>query len=238
MPGLPEHAEGSAEPASPPVGLPLHLLRLVSQGLPTGAFSYSRGLEAAVAAGWVRDEAGARDWILGTLQANVAALDGALFWRMASALEEGDRERFEQVDAWLAAARESREFQREDRRLGAALLRLLVALDVGAGADWRGRDLTYPGAFALATHHWRVTPAQALTGLLWTYVEGQVMAALRLLPLGQTAGQRILVAAVEPIERAARRARALPDDEVGNVAPALAMASAWHETQYSRLFQS
>jgi urease accessory protein len=64
------------------------------------------------------------------------------------------------------------------------------------------------------------------------------MAALRLVPLGQTAGQRILVEAVEPIERAALRARTLPDDEVGNVAPALAMASAWHETQYSRLFQS
>jgi urease accessory protein len=231
MPGLPEHAEGAA-------GLPLHLLRLVSQGLPTGAFSYSRGLEAAVAAGWVQGEAGACDWILGTLQSNLASLDGALFWRMARALEAGDHARFAEADAWLAAARESREFQAEDRRLGAALLRLLGALDMAGAGDWQDRGLTYPGAFALATHHWRVAPAQALTGLLWTYAEGQVMAALRLLPLGQTAGQRILIAAVEAIVRAALHARSLPDDEVGNVAPALAMASAWHETQYSRLFQS
>jgi urease accessory protein len=231
---LPEHAEAPADPA----GVPLHLLRLVSQGLPTGAFSYSRGLEPAVAAGWVQDEAGARDWILGTVQANLASLDGALFWRMACALETGDRARFAEADAWLAAARESREFQAEDRRLGAALLRLLAALDVAAAGDWQGQGLTYPGAFALATHHWRVAPAQALAGLLWTYVEGQVMAALRLVPLGQTAGQRILVAALEPIGRAAQRARTHPDDEVGNVAPALAKASARHESQYSRLFQS
>eukprot|EP01042_Synura_sphagnicola_P018198 gene18198-23011_t len=77
-----------------PGSIPLHLLRLVSQGLPVGGFSYSRGLEAAVHAGWVADEASARDWILGTLKANVAQLDGALFWRMAQALEAGDQERF------------------------------------------------------------------------------------------------------------------------------------------------
>lgn len=227
---------GLPEPAEPPAGVPLHLLRLVSQSLPTGAFSYSRGLEAAVAAGWVRDEASARDWILGTLQANVAALDGALFWRMARALEAGDRARFAAADAWLAAARESCEFQAEDRRLGAALMRLLAALDASFHGERHG--LTYPAAFALAARHWRVAPADALTGLLWTYVEGQVMAAIRLVPLGQTAGQRILIEAVDPIARAADFARSLPDEEVGNVAPALAMASAWHETQYSRLFQS
>jgi urease accessory protein len=135
MPGLPEHAEAAA-------GLPLHLLRLVSQGLPTGAFSYSRGLEAAMEAGWVRDELGARDWIIGTLQSNLASLDGALFWRMALALEAGDRARFAVVDAWLAAARESREFQAEDRRLGAALLRLLAALDMPGAGDWQDHDLT------------------------------------------------------------------------------------------------
>ncbi|MBP7003408.1 urease accessory protein UreF [Amaricoccus sp.] len=218
--------------------LPLHLLRLVSQSLPVGAFSYSRGLEAAVAAGWVADEAGARDWILGALQSSVASLDGALFWRMASALEAGDEAGFARADAWLAAARESRELQAEDRRLGAALLRLLVSLDVPGAVRWQGRALTYPAAFALASRHWRVDPGQALAGLLWAWVEAQAMAAMRLVPLGQTAGQRLLIEAVEPIERAARLARALPDDEVGAVAPALAMASAWHETQYSRLFQS
>jgi urease accessory protein len=218
--------------------MPLHLLRLVSQGLPVGGFSYSRGLEAAVLAGWVRDEKTARDWILGTLQANVAQLDGALFWRMANALEAGDRERFSAANAWLAAGRESREFQLEDRRLGEALLRLLVDLEVPAAPSYRDDELTFAGAFALAAHHWRIPPAAALSGLLWVYVEGQVNAAIRLVPLGHTAGQRILVEAAEAIEQAAARARSINDDDVGSLSPALAMASAWHETQYSRLFQS
>ncbi len=218
--------------------IPLHLLRLVSQGLPVGGFSYSRGLEAAVHAGWVINEATARDWILGTLRANVAQLDGALFWRMATALKACDSERFHTINAWLAAGRESREFQREDRRQGEALLRLLADLDVPAAQDEQGRALTYAAAFALACQHWHVAPEAALKGFLWVYVEGQVTAAIKLVPLGNTAGQRLLIEATTAIEEAAARARTLRDDEVGNLAPALAMASAWHEMQYSRLFQS
>ena len=218
--------------------VPLHLLRLVSQGLPVGGFSYSRGLEAAVHAGWVTDEATARDWILGTLQANVAQLDGALFWRMATALEVDDQERFGSANAWLAAGRESSEFQREDRRQGEALLRLLADLDVPAARHRQGCGLTYAAAFALAGHHWRIAPAAALRGFLWIYVEGQVTAAIKLVPLGHTAGQRLLIEAATAIEQAATRAQSLRDEEIGNLAPALAMASAWHETQYSRLFQS
>ncbi|MBI0432296.1 urease accessory protein UreF [Roseomonas sp. KE0001] len=230
-------ADGPALPG-PPGTVPLHLLRLVSQGLPIGGFSYSRGLEAAVSAGWVSDEQAARDWILGTLRANVAQLDGALFWRMATALEADDREGFGSANAWLMAARESREFRLEDRRLGEALLRLLDDLEVPAAQRYRDQALTYPAAFALAAHHWRIAPASALRGLLWVYAEGQVMAAIRLVPLGHTAGQRILIGAVEAIEQAAGRAQSVSDDEIGTLSPALAMASAWHETQYSRLFQS
>lgn len=218
--------------------VPLHLLRLVSQGLPIGGFSYSRGLEAAAAAGWISDEPTARDWILGTVQTNFLQLDGALFCRMATALDAGDHDRFLHANSWLAAGRESREFQREDQRLGEALLRLLVTLDVPLAENYQAQNLTYPAAFALATHHWRIAPTLALKGLLWVYVEGQVMAAIRLVPLGQTAGQRILIDAVEVIDRAVLLAQSITDEEVGSVAPALAMASAWHETQYSRLFQS
>ena len=229
-----------------PVQTLLHLLRLVSQGLPVGGFSYSRGLEAAVHAGWVRDEQTAHEWILGTLEANVAQLDGALFWRMATVLEAGGQERFGTANAWLAAGRESREFQREDRRLGEALLRLLVDLGVPAARHHQGCDLTYSAAFAIASHHWRIAPPLALKGLMWVYVEGQVTAAIRLVPLGHTAGQRILIDAVDAIERASARAQSISDDEIGNLAPALAMAmamamamaSAWHGTQYSHLFQS
>jgi urease accessory protein len=216
----------------------LHLLRLVSPSLPVGAFSYSRGLEAAVRAGWVVGEATARDWIHGTLEHTFAALDGALFWRMMQALHEGAHERFQQADAWLAAGRESSEMQLEDRRMGEALLRLLVDLEVPLARRYADSGLTYPAAFAIAAHRWDIASAPALKGLMWSVVEGQVAAAIRLMPLGQTAGQRILIGAVEVIERSAAFARTLDDGEIGNVSVAMAMASAWHEAQYSRLFRS
>lgn len=216
----------------------LHLLRLASMSFPVGGYSYSRGLEAAVHLGWVRDEGSAADWIFGVLQSSFATLDGALFWRMATALEAGQCERFLVADAWLAASRETRELQVEDRRQGEALMRLLADLSVPSASELRDQTRTFAGAYSLASHHWRVAPKRALPGLLWAYVEAQVMSAVRLVPLGQTAGQRLLIAAPSPILRAAATARTLVDEHIGATAPALAIGSAWHETQYSRLYQS
>lgn len=242
--------------------LPLHLLRLVSPSLPVGAFSYSRGLEAAVHAGWVRDEASASAWILGTLEHSYAAFDGALFCRMMDALHGDDTARFRAVDAWLMAGRESRELQLEDRRMGESLMRLLIDLDVPlarklsgentSGQNTSGQDLSHqntshqntsqklswPAAFAIAAFHWHIPTEQALAGLMWSVTESQVAAAIRLVPLGHTAGQRILIDAPAVISCAVGKALATSDDDVGNVSVALAMGSAWHETQYSRLFRS
>ncbi|WP_088703725.1 urease accessory UreF family protein [Rhizobium sp. R693] len=218
--------------------IPLHLLRLVSASLPVGAFSYSRGLEWAVHAEWVKDHASARDWILGSLENNFAAVDGALFWRMIQALHAEDRSRFAYANAWLAACRESSEMQAEDRRMGEALIFLLKALDVPAAQAYAGFELTYPASFAIAAHHWQVAPFVALKGLMWAVVEAQVAAAIRVVPLGHVAGQRILIDAVAVVERSAASAITLDDSEIGNLSVAQAMASAWHETQYSRLFRS
>ncbi len=219
-------------------GIPIHLLRLVSPSQPVGAFSYSRGLEWAVQSGAVTDERSASAWIFGLLDHSYAPLDGALFWRMMHALQTDDRAAFLKADAWLSAARESREIELEDKRMGESLLSLLKELDVPAAGTFAGRNLCYPAAFALAATHWRIAPEDALRGLLWSVVENQVTAAIRLVPLGHTAGQRLLIASAPLIASAARKAASISDDEIGNAAPAMAMASAWHETQYSRLFRS
>lgn len=216
----------------------LHLLRIVSPSLPIGAFSYSRGLEFAVHAGWVPSEPTVRDWILGTLENVFAALDGALFWRMIQALYREDRAGFTYANAWLAASRESREIQLEDRRMGEALISLLRELDVARAQSYAGTELTYPASFAIAARHWDVAPLPALKGLMWTMVEGQVGAAIRLVPVGHIAGQSILIDAVPVIERSAALACTIEDDEIGNLSVAAAMASAWHENQYTRLFRS
>lgn len=222
----------------PATGSLFHLLRLTSPSLPVGAFSYSRGLEAAVRHGWVDDEASAAAWILGVLEHSFAAFDGAILPRMMRALERDDLETVRAYDAWLAAGRESAELQLEDRRMGEALLRLLRDLGVGHAEAFAGERPGYTACFALAAHHWNIAQGEALRGLMWSVVESQVAAAIRLVPLGQTAGQRILIAAGAVIERAAVKAENLPEDEIGNAGIGLAMASAWHETQYSRLFRS
>ncbi|MDI6027360.1 urease accessory protein UreF [Corticibacterium sp. UT-5YL-CI-8] len=222
----------------PAPGSMMHLLRLTSPSLPVGAFSYSRGLESAVQHGWVKDEETARAWILGVLEHSFAAFDGAVLLRMMIALAAGDIGAFRRLDAWLASGRESRELQLEDRRMGTALLRLLIDLDVTRAKDCSDEQLGYTAAFALAAEHWALPAGEALRGLMWSVVESQVAASIRLVPLGQTAGQRILIAADEVIERAAVHAESLPDDEIGNASIGMAMASAWHETQYSRLFRS
>lgn len=222
----------------PSTAIPLPLLRLISASLPVGAFAYSRGMESAVDEGWVTDAAGARAWIFGILEHSYGTLDGAIFLRMMATLGSGDHAGFATLDAWLAAARESRELQQEDRRTAEALLTLLADMDVAAASSPGDRCRTFPGAYALAAHDLDVDADAALTGLMWALCDAQVAAAIRLGCIGQTDGQRILAEAPAVIARAVATAGALEDDGIGNVSVLLAIGSARHEVQESRLFRS
>ena len=222
----------------PAAALPLPLLRLISASLPVGAFAYSRGLESAVDEGWVTDAASARAWIFGILEHSYSTLDGAIFLRMMTALGARDSAGFASHDAWLAAARESREVQQEDRRTAEALLTLLADLDVPGARSPGDRCRTFPGAYAIAAHDLDVGAEAALTGLMWALCDAQVAAAIRLGCIGQTDGQRILADAPGVIAGCVATAGALEDDAIGNVSVLLAIASARHEVQESRLFRS
>lgn len=218
--------------------IPLPLLRLLSASLPVGAYAYSRGLEHAVSAGWVPDAQSVQAWIFGTLEQSYAPLDGALFLRMMAALDAGDDAGFRSADDWLAAARESGELQQEDRRTAEALLTLLRDLDATVAIKSGRECRSYPAAFALAAHALDVTAEPALAGLLWAVCDAQVAAAIRLGCIGQTDGQRILAAAPPRISEWVATAAALEDGDIGNVSVLLAIGSAQHETQASRLFRS
>ncbi len=213
----------------------LALLRLVSPSLPVGAYSYSRGLEYAVEAGWVRDADTAGRWIRGVLADAVAPLDGPVLARMLDAWRDGDVDRALRWNGFLAGCRETAELLREDEAMGAALARLLVDL----GVDVPRAPLGYTAAFALACARWDVPPADAVAGYLWAAGESQIGAAIKLVPLGQTDGQRIATALIADIPGWAAAALAIDDDDdIGGVSPMQAMASALHETQYTRLFRS
>ena len=217
----------------------LRLMQIVSPALPIGAFAYSQGLEQTVAEGWVTDEDEATAWLLGLLESSFGTLDLPVLARLIVAWRGGDRAAVERWSAWLAACRPTREMRAEDRQLGAALARVLETLEVGEARGWTTHmHVTHATMFALATAHFEVPLPAALAGHAFSWAEAITGAAVRLVPLGQNAGQRMLAAAGRLIPAVVQRALALPDDELGASAPGQAIASARHETLYSRLFRS
>ena len=116
---------------------------------------------------------------------------------------------------------------------------MLESLGVAGAAEWALRDdRTYAALFALAAVRWGAPIGPAMTAYLFAWTESQVGAATRLVPLGQTASQRILSEAIRVIPEIVNDALSVDDEDVGFLAPGQAMASALHETQYSRLFRS
>lgn len=217
----------------------LRLLQLVSPALPVGAYAYSQGLEQAVQLEWITNEAQAADWIEGVLENGLARLDAPVLLRLHAAWAAADRVQVAYWNRFLYACRESAELQAEDRALARALTRLLVDLGVAEARPFATQEhSTFAALFALAAVHWNIPAAQCVQGYLWSWTENQMAAAIKLIPLGQTAGQRILLRLGERIPSLARQAVACADDDIGQVMQGQAMVSAWHETQYSRLFRS
>ena len=217
----------------------LRLLQLASPTLPVGAYAYSQGLEYAVHGGWVTDEAEAREWVLGLLNYNLANLDIPVLARLSKAWQAGDQSGVLCWTRFLRASRETMELRAEDRSLGVALARLLTDLGIGEAKPWAAAHIvTYATLFGLAAVRWKIPVPEAAAGYLWSWCENQVAGAIKLVPLGQTAGQRILAHCAVAIPGAVRQGLALADGAVGAAVPGLAIASARHETQYTRLFRS
>jgi urease accessory protein len=220
----------------------VRLLQLASPALPIGAYSYSQGLEWVVEAGEVRDAKNAQRWT-GDVLANVQARgELPVLLRLCNAAAGGDWEAFARWHAWFRASRETAELAAETQQMGGALAKLLADLDL---LDAAARDalpanapMTLPGAFALASRALGIAPADAAVAYAWSWLENQVLAAVKAVPLGQVAGQRILLALGATLPELVGRAQSMPDDEVSSFAPGLALASTRHETQYTRLFRS
>jgi urease accessory protein len=231
-------------PPSPPENrLPLlRLLQLASPALPVGAFAYSQGLEAAIHAGLVHDEPSATAWILGLLRETLAYQELPIFARVYRAATAGQPEVVRQWNDVLFAMRASAELQMEDRHLGLALARILQTLDIpspfpAATPHW---PPTFTALFAVASAHrpGAAELASAMHAFAFAWAEAQASAAVRLVPLGQSAGVRLLAQAAPVIAAAVDVGLELDDDALGASAPTQAILSAAHETQYSRLFRS
>jgi urease accessory protein len=236
---LPDATEPGAAAAAIATPALLRLLQLASPALPVGAFAYSQGLEAAVELGFVRDEASVREFLGGVLADGLGRLELPLLLRFYAAFAGRDEDEAVRWSEFLLASRETRERREEEQHLGRALARLLADQGIVEAAAWREREcVTHLGLFALAGARFGVPSAALVPAYAFAWAENQVGALSRLVPLGQLAAQRVLVALAELVPALCRRAEALGDADLGSTLPGLALASALHETQYTRLFKS
>ena len=215
---------------------------LASPALPVGGFSYSEGLECAIDSGLVTDEARASVWLVDQLHLVLARSDLAAVAKAFGAWQRGDSAAAAALNAWVRSTRESSETLQQAEQMGRSLTGWLaqrrsddprVAL-LAAFAP----SPTWPVAFALAAVHSGAPRREALLAFAFGWAENMVQAAVKALPLGQSAGQRLLGALSAAIPAAVDAAAGLADSERQAYAPMLAIVSAQHETQYSRLFRS
>lgn len=216
----------------------LRLLHLASPALPVGAYAYSQGLEYAVHVGWVGDEATTYEWLSGLTQRALGTLDLPVLARLRQAWLEGVDTQVQYWNSQLLASRETAELRAEDQQLGQALARVLLELKIAEAQAWLRAPCTFATLFALAAARWQIGAAETLSGYLWSWTENQVLAAVKLVPLGQSAGQRLLHRLGDGMPAIVERALVLTDAEIGVGVVSQALASALHETQYTRLFRS
>lgn len=217
----------------------VRLLQLVSPGLPIGMYSYSQGLEKAIEDGLVSNAQQVEEWLAGILEVVITQIDLPLLLRLHAAWMQDDFQAVEQWSEILSAYRETAELRAEDRQTGQALARLLITLDMDAATPWiRHPRATLATSFSLAAVKWSISPRHTAIGYAWGWLENQVLCAVKLVPLGQVAGQQLLSKLALNISLQVDRALSLNDQQLGGSAFGLALASSRHETQYSRLFRS
>ena len=221
----------------------LQLMWLASPALPVGGFSYSEGLEAAVDAGFVHDEATAAAWLSQQLPLVLARSDAAVLADACRAWAGHDEAAVHTLNAWVSQTRETAELRLQAEQMGRSLLEWLK--NGPHATDTRIATLaalptapTWPVAFALATTLASAAPRDALLAFAWGWAENLAQAAMKAVPLGQAAAQRMLMALAAHIPAAVDTALATPPEDRQAFAPGLAILSARHETQYSRLFRS
>ena len=219
----------------------LQLIWLASPALPVGGFSYSEALEAAIDHGHVHDEATCADWLADQLHLSQARGDMALMAQAIPAWHSMDTARLKNLSQWVHASRETQEMRLQTEQMGRSLLDWLRIQNKASDAALKlcsELHPTYPIAMSLALSLANAPLDQALQAYAFGWAENMTQAALKAVPLGQVSGQKILARLAQEIPEAVQHAIALSDDERQAFCPMLAVMSARHETQYSRLFRS
>lgn len=217
----------------------LRLYQLVSPSLPVGSFTYSQGLEWAIEKGWVHNVETLSDWLTTQLMESLATLELPVLMELRWLLAQGNRSKALGWCNFIIASRETKELRLEEKQRGAAFAKLLPQL--GVKLDEETREMvkqTQVAAFAIAAIEWDIPPVKLCLAYAWGWLENAVMAGVKLIPLGQTDGQKLLLRLADLIPEAVNKSRHWPCEDIGSFTAAQVIASCRHETQYTRLFRS
>jgi urease accessory protein len=215
----------------------LQLIWLASPALPVGGFSYSEGLESAVDRGCVHDEQSAAAWLADQLHLTLARCELPVIGQAISAWRDENPDSIARLNDWILHTRESSEARQQTEQMGRSLVEWLKSVQPQTAAR-ATHALSYPLAYALAASATDASPRECLLAFAFGWAENMMQSAIKSVPLGQSAGQRILLRLAGEIPAAVDAALGLPEDRRQAFSPMLAILSAQHETQYSRLFRS
>jgi urease accessory protein len=215
----------------------LQLIWLASPALPIGGFSYSEGLESAVERGWVHGEASVAEWLSDQLHLSLSRSELPVVGEAIHAWRSSDLAGIARLNDWVLRTRETSEMRQQTEQMGRSLVEWLKSVQPQTAAR-ATYPLCYPVAFALAAAATEAAPRDGLLAFAFGWAENMMQSAIKSVPLGQSAGQRILLRLAGEIPAAVDAALGLTEDQRQAFSPMLAILAAQHETQYSRLFRS
>lgn len=218
----------------------LSILQLTSPALPVGAYSYSEGLETLVEQGIIVNQQNLQGWLTSQLRYGAIKIEAAVMIRAYKSVKIGDLEALAHWNRWLSAARETEELRTSSWQMGRSLIQLLGKLqpEILSITNNIGSQCNYAIAFGIAAAHWQIDIKAALLGYLHSWASNLITAGVKIIPLGQTAGQMLLLDLQELVSVVGVEILALEDDDLACCTWGLSLASMQHETQYTRLFRS
>jgi urease accessory protein len=218
----------------------LRLLQLVSPALPVGAYSYSEGLETLVQSETIVDLPSLSHWLTQELYHGTIRLEAMALLNAYQAFEADNYAALSHWNDWLSALRETEEIREQSWQMGRSLTRLMLQLqpELKPAILACGEHCNFAIAFAIAAHHWQIEPRTAVLGYLHSWIANLVNAGIRLIPLGQTQGQHLLLNLYPQMEKVVDAVLQQTENELWNCSWGLSIASMQHETLYSRLFRS
>lgn len=224
----------------------LYLLQLASPALPVGAYSYSEGLETLVDNGTINNKQSLKHWLEQELRYGAIRLEAGVMVRAYKSAQQNNLEALNYWNHWLSAARETEELREQSWQMGRSLMQLLLKMppqnpelsSLQPLVDAVGSPCNFAIAFGVAAAYWQIAAEAALLGYLHSWSLNLITAGVKLIPLGQTAGQQLLIELQHNLICAATQILALRDDDLNSCNWGLVLASMLHETQYTRLFRS